>query len=210
MMKKGQGQNNSESNNDDEDNSLSKTDPEISSTETKSTVDLENAVQRIVDFAFAECDWNRDGKLSFDQFKKWILLSPEILDILDLSFTKFLYSSDGPGFDLRQPQKEGILFKKRRIYGFQNGKYVLRDNYLYVWNKISKSKPTRIIFVEGLTVEPMDAHEDIRRGYFGFRLVTRDEKYEVYATSVEDRKSWMKALSKKSKNRTYYWILFDW
>merc|ERR1712130_543150 len=102
----------------------------------------------------------RDGKLSFEQFKKWILLSPEILDILDLSFTKFMYSSGGASFDIQKNViKEGHLLKKRRLIGYQTGKYVLRDNYLYVWNKLSKKKPTRIIFVEGLTVKQMDAQE---------------------------------------------------
>ena len=52
--------------------------------------DVDNArASNIVDVAFSECDLNKDGRLSYEQFKMWIGRTPAVIDFLDavLPFT---------------------------------------------------------------------------------------------------------------------------
>ena len=47
-------------------------------------------VERLVDKAYSECDLNKDGKLSFSQFKMWVRATPEVFQFLESVFPDVL------------------------------------------------------------------------------------------------------------------------
>jgi len=52
-----------------------------------------------VEEAFEKCDLNKDGKLSFDQFKLWIASAPEVLGFVDDVFERAMTAAGGGGRD---------------------------------------------------------------------------------------------------------------
>ena len=120
--------------------------------EELSTTDAENdKAVRIVAKAFEECDLNKDGMLSYDQFKLWLERTPQVLDFLS-ALLPFTADTSSPGSVVLSvaggESMRGSMYKvTRRLRKIVERHYVLSGNVLYYYYREGDKRPAGVIFL---------------------------------------------------------------
>lgn len=108
---------------------------------------------------------------------------------------------------------QGTLWKVGRKAKIQKSRwFVLRDRFLYYFNKQGDRVPKGVIFLEGSTVR--SEMQDVPKGKFGLAIQQRGhtDKRLLFCSSDQERAAWLTALSSATRSpaiEDYYTLSQD-
>jgi serine/threonine protein kinase/Ca2+-binding EF-hand superfamily protein len=102
--------------------------------------------------------------------------------------------------ETRQREITGELFKLRKVLkNFKSKHIVLRQNFMYEFDKEDEVKPTRVWFLEGLFVEPHEEDKFEDKDYYGFDLISLDATLATFYARTRDlRRAWVRNIRRRA------------
>lgn len=94
---------------------------------------------------------------------------------------------------------EGFLKKVgARFKNIMSRWYVIRDNFMYTYNRPGDFKPAHVLFLEGCFVEAVNHEERSSKLKYGIEIILSEEPQRksrlVYASSHESRQQWLESI----------------